>query len=234
MTPYKRRIELFDGGGTERFRFLSKQETQEFLKLDADKYVKNMTELDLYARKVTKRDEYLDKVAKAAVDITKEQQVKIKQLAKAVDLHLTQSGHHKIASVPWNIAATEGSIYENGYPHTRDNVIFLSTNDIHSISLGRTLMHEKVHVYQRLFPEEIRQYLKERGYKPVKLRKDEPFARSNPDLDEWIYLDPVSTKPMVARYSSDKPSSISDVTLEHPAYEHPHEKMAYDIASSFV
>lgn len=216
---------------TANVTFLSREEVHAFIKKDGDGYVASLTPLDLYARGVSSSSEYIQRIA--AAEINEEHKNNIRKLAYIVDTYLMQSGQHKLASVPWKIAVTSNTFYENGYPHTRQDIIFLSTNEMDSIDLGRTLLHEKVHVYQRMYPDDANQYLRDNGYERWKLRRDEPLARSNPDLDEWIYMDPKTKKPMVAYYSSSKPSSISDVTLDHPSYEHPFEKMAYETASKF-
>lgn len=232
MVPYRRREGFATGGGG--VRFLSKDEVGAFIMSDKDQYLARLTKVDLSARKASSVEEYKKRSAAAAMDVPKDTQEAIKKHAAMIDKYLLQTGQHKLVGVPWVIAVTEGNAYENGYPHTRSNVIFLSSNDLKSIDLARTLLHEKVHVYQRMYPEDMREVMKKGGYKPWKLRRDVPLARANPDLDEWIYTDPVSDKPMVAYYTSATPSSISDVTLEHPSFEHPYEKMAYDIANAYV
>lgn len=213
--------------------FMTAQEVQRFLVSDEDGYVNSFTPMDLHARKVSSKTEYVERISSAATDVAEAHKTKIRSLAHAADVYLIQAGYHKLAAMPWKIAVTSNAVYENGYPHTRKNIIFLSTNELDSIDLGRTLVHEKVHVYQRMYPDDMQTHLRENNYKPWKLRKDEPYARSNPDLDDWIYIDMRTQKPMIAYYTSSKPSSISDVRLEHPSYEHPYEKMAYDIAGGF-
>lgn len=230
----RRRREYFVDVASSRVRFMIPSEVATFLQDDEDKYVASLTAPDLYARHVNTPQEYKDAIAAAAFKFTAAHEEKLTKYAKEVDTYLIQSGQTKLASIPWIFAATKGNVYENGYPHTRKNIIFLSSDELDSIDLAKTILHEKVHVYQRQFPEDVKKELQNRGYKPLKLRADDPLSRSNPDLDEWIYIDPNTQKPMLARYTSDKPSSISDVVLDHPAYEHPFEKMAYDIANQFV
>jgi hypothetical protein len=224
-----KRKENFEVVANANVTFLSREEVRDFIQRDEDGYIASLTPLDLLAREVSSISEYIKRIAPA--EISEDHKKNINKLAYMVDTYLMKSGQHKLASVPWKIAVTSNATYENGYPHTRKDIIFLSTNEMDSIDLGQTLLHEKVHVYQRMYPAETYQYLRDIGYERWKLRRDEPLARSNPDLDDWIYIDPNTKKPMVAYYSSSKPSSISDVTLDHPSYEHPFEKMAYDIAS---
>lgn len=214
-----------------RVTFVSSKEVAEFLAADRDGYVASLTPIDLYARDVATAAEYKDRIVKLPVDVDESKKKQITKLAQAVDQYLYQSNQHKLASVPWKIAFMKGDAYENGYPHTRGDVIFLSTNEIDSVALKPTLLHEKVHVYQRMYPDEMAKYIQSNKYRAMKLRKDEPMARSNPDLDDWIYVDPRTSKPMVALYTSQRPSSISDVVLQNAAYEHPYEKMAYEIAA---
>lgn len=235
VRPYaKQSNESFIDIATSKVSFMIPREVAAFFQEDEDKYVQSLTQPDLYARKMKSAEDYKNAIVAAAIKFTPAQEERLTKLANDVDKYLIQSGQTKLASIPWIFAVTKGDAYENGYPHTRKNIIFLSSNDLDSVDLGNTILHEKVHVYQRHFPEDVQRELQKQGYKPVKLRQDDPLSRSNPDLDEWIYLDPVTKKPMMARYSSSQPSSISDVILDHPAYEHPFEKMAYDVANKFV
>ena len=115
----------------------------------------------------------------------------------------------KIASIPWVFALTKENEYEDGLPHTRTNIIFLSTNvDQTPLKLVSILIHEKIHIYQRLYPEETMNFLAVHGYYRWKQRFGVPRIRSNPDLDPWIYFNPVSKQPMIAYYTSDTPNNI--------------------------
>lgn len=216
--------------------FLSKMQTVDFLQSDADGYVKNLSPLDLYARKAATHQQYIRKASEAAVDFTSAQKVRFTKAAKAVDeflrsLSIRDINTKAIADVPWVIAMTSEDGYEDGLPHTRANVIFVSSNiDETPESLMRTLIHEKVHVYQRMHPDTMMVCLESRGYRRWKQRLGEPRIRANPDLDPWIYIDPTTKEAMAAYYSTDKPVSITDVVLDDPAFEHPYEKIAYEIA----
>lgn len=214
--------------------FMTSTETAAFLREDADGYVQAFTETDLYARKASSASEYIERAAAASASVSDKHKTRIAQLTQDVDAHLTRLGLTKMAEIPWVFAFTQGDVYENGYPHTRRNVVFLSTYELDRIDLGRTLLHEKVHVYQRMYPMDMQQYLQDNQYQRHKQRRSVPMARANPDLDDWIYIDPTTGKPMIAIYTSKKPSSISDVMLENPSFEHPYEKMAYDIANKYV
>jgi hypothetical protein len=138
-----------------------------------------------------------------------------------------------LAELPWVFAKIEGTAYEDGLPHTRaPNVIFLASGTLRSknASLKRTLLHEKIHVYQRAYPEKTAALVRDAGYVNTgKRRNTVPLARANPDLDEWIYEDEAA-KPMISVYQNDGPASVSDVHGA-PQHEHPYEAMAWDVAS---
>ncbi len=101
----------------------------------------------------------------------------------------------------------------------------------------KILIHEKIHVFQRLYPNHkiIQDYMK--SYHKHQLKDDfklnEPFLRSNPDLDNWIYKDIKTNTIMYSKYSSNKPNGISDTTTNHDM-EHPYEKMAYEISYKLI
>jgi hypothetical protein len=129
--------------------------------------------------------------------------------------------------MPWVFAKAE---YEEGLPHTRENIIFLSNDTLkHSDRrLKSILLHEKVHVYQRANRGEVARVIADAGYARVSQRSGVKRARGNPDVDDYIYQGP-DGKLHVCEYTSDTPTSIRDV-LCTPMKEHPYETMAYDIS----
>jgi hypothetical protein len=219
-------------------RFMDAAETATFLKQDPDGYVKNMSPSDLYARKVTTVEKYLTRAAGASVSFSSAQRVRFIKAARDADDHLMRYNANgidgkRLASIPWIFAMTNGDAYEDGLPHTRANIIFVSSdiNEQHD-ALVRTLVHEKVHIFQRMHPEFMVQLLQGRGYQRWKLRMGLPRVRANPDIDPWIWMNEETQTAMVAHYTSDKPTAISDVYLEDPSFEHPYELIAYEIATN--
>lgn len=229
------RKESFVNVPEKSIQFLSANETYSFLIEDPDFYIANLSPTDLYARKVKLAADYKHRAANSAISFTQDQMLRFSDAAVKADkffssLYIKGVDCAKIATIPWCIAMTQGSIYEGGLPHTRAGTIFVSSDiDETPESLLRVLVHEKVHIYTRLYPEEIAYYLESNGYIKWKQRMGVPRIRSNPDLDAWIYIEPKSESPMVAYYSSDRPKAIGDIVLSHPSAEHPFELLAYFI-----
>ncbi len=222
-----------------RIRFLDKKDTVEFVKSDKDDYLKELTEYDIKAQKSKTKKEYQSKIIESASSLTPEEKKKLLKACNRADnvlrkIKLPGFDGEKAANLDWNIALTRGRKYEDGLPHTRLDTIFIS--DRHPLSydddqIAKTMLHEKVHVYERLFPEDIKIWMKHAGYKPYKKWKDFKVARSNPDIDDWSYLDK-DGKPLVVLYKTKNPSSIHEVEYSNngdATTEHPYEVLAYSL-----
>lgn len=211
--------------------FLSAAQTRAFLQADEDGYVAQLSSFDLLARHASTREAYLQAAANAAMDFTEAQRDALTRTCKEADV-LLLTHNPTMASIPWKLALVDEA-YEGGFPHTRGNVIFLCPRTVESADILRTLIHEKVHVWQRLYPRAMEKWMVDAGYARVALRKDERKRglRANPDVDDWIYQDPQSGQHMAAYYAKTRPCSIGDVALSHASFEHPYEFMAYDIAA---
>lgn len=196
-------------------QLMTREETAQFLMADADGYIAGLSAADLYARRARTSAEYAHRAAAAAVDLDDYK-------------HKIEAAAQLAGGISAKIAGTSGRHYEDGLPHTRADVIFITPEIAGGTleKLAETLRHEAIHIYQRQNPAEMADRMREAGYVRVAQRKDYPLARANPDLDEWIYAD-ANGKIYIAEYTSAKPSSIRDVRLSDPAYEHPYEKMAY-------
>lgn len=220
--------------------YMTAEETANFLASDPDGYVKNMSPTDLYARKVSSAEKYVRRARDSALDFKPDQKLRFNEACVKADAFFQSANAglpfsaKKLVQIPWVLALTEGDKYEDGLPHTRANVIFLSSYmNEQPNELVRTMIHEKIHLYQRMYPEEMAQMLHQRGFTRWKLRMGVPRIRANPDVDPWIYTNEDTKEPMMALYSSDQPSSISDVFLHDAAFEHPFEFIAYEVATKF-
>ena len=218
--------------------FMTSYDTAKFLREDPDYFVHNLSPTDLYARNAITHEEYLHRISAASLDFEPDQMQRFSKACQAADeFFLGQTKQdmfhpEDMAKIPWVLAMTEGQKYEEGLPHTRANIIFVASDiDETHDALTRTMIHEKMHIYQRMYPERMTQWMEKHGYGRWKQRLGEPRIRANPDLDPWIYIDPQTRQPMAAYYVSDKPSSIRNVYLSDVGFEHPYERMAYMVAS---
>ena len=82
---------------------------------------------------------------------------------------------------------TSGIVYEMGLPHTRSDIIFMTPGELNGRNLAKLLVHEKIHVYQRVYKRRFQNALKTNGYEIVGMRKERKDLHSNPDLDEYIW-----------------------------------------------
>jgi hypothetical protein len=104
----------------------------------------------------------------------------------------------------------------------------------------KTLIHEKIHVYQRAYRPSILQTLYQNGYIPKmsrqQLAKNVKLIRANPDLDHLIYYHSKYGN-MYSYYNSELPRDVGDVSTsggEDTRYEHPFELMAYEVSSAIA
>ena len=197
------------------------------LQKDSDNYYKTFTKYDLRARGVKSIEEYKKNIFLQYQTITKKMIEKIERYTQIIDeIFYTFSkpwfNGKRAAKIPWKIAYLPTTkVYEAGLPHTRGkNVIVLTSPR----NLFSTLVHEKVHLYQKKYPKDFELYLSEKGFEKVRKRTEKDRIRANPDIDEWIYKKGNRVYKYV--YRSAYPKSVEDVD---GLYEHPCEEMAEDI-----
>jgi hypothetical protein len=230
--------------------YMSAQETSDFLSTDRDKYVYNLSPLDLHARNVSSASEYINNITQTAISFTQIEKDMLDICTKKADNFIRNTqlneliyGEHinrnDIANINWIFAKTHNvdtKEYEEGLPHTRDNVIFLSDNVLkyEENNLITTLIHEKIHIYQRYNEELFKKIIDIMGLVEVSENHNtKKYMRSNPDTNRNIYIDNKTNNVMVCLYRTDKPSNINDVIMKNHSLEHPYEKIAYEIADYY-
>jgi hypothetical protein len=237
--------------------YMSVQETSKFLKDDEDKYVSNFSALDLYARNVNTSKDYIEIIQMRSSSFTESEIQLLNRCALSADnlLHNIKINDidyakyinlNELANVKWvfsktNLKTGKGEInYENGLPHTRKNVIFLSnyvlTND--EDELIKILIHEKIHVYQRNNEDIFKNIIVKMGYieltdemisNNTELIKQIKYKRSNPDINKKLYKKISTNKISICTYKNDTPSGINDVSGDYYE-EHPYEEIAYELS----
>ena len=217
--------------------FLTQVQTAKFIRNDPDGYCSNFSHQDLCARGVSSKQQYIETSASSSSSFNVKQKQQLTLLCTNIDTFLMKLNKShalvnlvELARLPWIFALTSGNTYECGLPHTRQTVIFLSNSDIMNDdknALIELLIHEKIHVYQRVFKDMFIRALLHSGFKIHAYRKHVYGVRSNPDLDEYVYEDSKGNI-LVSVYTSECPASIRDAT--HGRSEHPNEMVAYKLA----
>ncbi len=207
--------------------FLTKEQLIDYLIKDSDNYYKKFTKLDMKVRNINSIEDYYNIIRDSCVDIDNNyRSILIKNIKKADErlskINLPGFDGLKCSKIRWNIGIIKGDKYEGGHPHTRNNIIILP-NNLNSVNI---LIHEKIHIYQKMYTEDIKIYLKENGFIKVYELINRDNHRANPDLDNWIYKK--NNKILETRYN-DNPQSITDVINKDYTNEHPFEYMAYSI-----
>ena len=224
--------------------FMSKQELNNFLEQDKDKYVNNFSDIDLYARKVKTKKEYIDNILKTSCDLNDKEKIFLKKCCINANnyllnckLHDNYINYKELANIKWIICCTyknQSFQYEEGLPHTRENVIFLSKSVLNysEENLTNTLIHEKIHIYQRYNKDVFDKLIHSEGFKKIAYNNNK-FIRSNPDTNNDIYIDNKTNNVMACLYRNNKPNGINDVIMKNFSLEHPYEKYAYEIANNY-
>jgi hypothetical protein len=212
--------------------------TLEIILSDNDDYFSRFNKLDLLARNVVTVKDYKEKITKAPCDFTDEQREIITECIENINNELIPEINEswinisKLLEIPWKIGVIKTNVYEEGLPHTRDDTIILPSNKINlSKEFMDTLLHEKLHIYQKTYPDDFSIYLDKNKYIKYKKYIDTDIRyRSNPDTDEWIYKK--NGIMYVSEYINNNPNTILDVRynpINSCLYEHPREKSVYDL-----
>lgn len=218
--------------------FLDKKQLQDFLMKDPDHYYKSFSKKDLSMRKISSPSDYDFLIEKSCRDFNVYEKNKIISCVSKVESSLKTINEPwfdgaKAYKTQWKFGCVTGKMYEGGLPHTRYDVIILPEYVVTNYTdeqLSKLILHEKIHVYQKMYPKDIHKYTQyHHFYKKIR-RNEVHDARANPDLDEWIYNDS-NNQSYMALYKADS-TNITDVTFypnNSHFYEHPYEKMAYDM-----
>jgi len=210
---------------SEKNIYLSQEDTLKFIDADEDNYIKNLSPYDIHARKCTTNAQYKLKAMNACTDFNTEQKNKLDKCSVVAKNYFDNKHQWKFSLVDED--------YEEGFPHTRKDIIFLSPKVVNydDTELVKLLIHESVHISQRYDKELLNKYLEENKYSISRRRDTEPMIRANPDLDEYIYMDGGGIE-MIYKYKSIKPEGINDIIPSKN--EHPFEVMAYEIAENYI
>ena len=213
-------------------------------------YFERFTPLDCRARGVATPEQYKKKYVDAALgELSLETRAALSKCAqRAAEACRAEPAIADLGRAPWRIVLFDPSV-ENGYPHTLGDAIFLPSTFVgwSEDDQVSTMIHERVHVLQRMHPEAAQAWIRANGYARVpdevaRRALSRVPVRANPDVDGHLYADSSTGCAVAQVYASAEPASLADSRVAHvlcsstkgvptqpPVYEHPYEHMAYAI-----
>ena len=207
----------------------------------AEFYDKSLSALNRQARSGSRR---------VLVEFTSKERGRLRELC--LEARAKVKGCDRLRASPLKIIGF-GDDFENGYPHTHSDTIFLPCPKFFRMSAREQLgilIHEWIHVYQRRYPIPFHKYLFEvNGLKMVRLTSahpDFPSVRRNPDVNDVTYSveDGKFTLPLLqeearslvdvrtGHYGSD--GVLARVSPATPSAEHPFETVAYNLTEALL
>ncbi len=197
--------------------FPSKSEIEK--ELQVSEYFNRFNKIDLDVRNLNNvniLDTYLDNIE----ELTIKEKYRINNTIRSILDNLDEKNKKLfLYSNLWRLLKFNN--LENNFPHTHSNMIFLPSHMIESNLLTpqnrETIVHEKVHIYQRFYPQVFRQlytkywHFQKRTIKNIYLIDD--ISRSNPDGvdNNWVFTYKNINIILISLFN-DTPQSLGDVT----------------------
>lgn len=213
-------------------KYLNKYELSNYLIQDSDNFYSSLSLENLNIRNITNKDIFLSNIYNYLyTPNVYEKKIITNAIYKAHNLlknsYFIGFDYKKIKNYKWIIGCSYGEEYEFGYPHTRNNIIILNYNNIYDPNLYKTLIHERIHIYQKLFPKDINKYLNVNNFKKYKKQNNQHLA--NPDTDNFIYQFNNNICECIIINQN-----MIQYTNNNFKYEHPFEYMAYNIVEQIT
>lgn len=145
-------------------------------------FFNNMNSYDLQVRKSNNNNEYLKKYQLGYRTFTKQQKKILDNIVNIIENKINKYDNFK--NIKWIFVKIDTNL-ENSYPHTIENVIVLSDNFFNYSfkSQINTIIHEKIHIYQRIYPEYIHILYNKWGFKKINFTINN--NRNNPDIKNY-------------------------------------------------
>jgi len=152
----------------------------EFMSItNSSEYFNNMNSYDLQVRKSNNKNEYFKKYQLGYLAFTMEQKNILLNIVNIIEKKINKYNNFK--NIKWVFVKIDTNL-ENSFPHTIENVIVLSNKFFYNSTSSQIniIIHEKVHIYQRMYPEYINILYKNWGFDKVEFDID--YNRNNPDI----------------------------------------------------
>lgn len=184
-------------------------------------FFNSLSEEDLKAR--AKKDtmlqggeHYKNEYKSAYEDLTETDKALLKRVIDEANKLTSQ--YKNLQQLEWRIAKVKNTV-EYGLPHTLGNMIVINRDNLlrPENELVKTLIHEKIHIYQRMNTTSSKEWITKVGFRALlpsefaTLNKELlQLRRSNPDIDTNTYVHIKSNLVLRQLYNNNTPSSIMD------------------------
>lgn len=203
-------------------------------------FFKRMNDIDLKIRNVKNTEEYKQIYYENIENFNDYELETLNNIIKNIDYNINNKDIN-IKGIKWKLCKINNKI-ENGFPHTLEDVIILSDSFFNNnIDIQKEiLIHEIIHVYQRLYPINTHKFIKNKfKLDIIDTIKKFPNARNNPDINQFVYGK--DNKCIIQLYNNDAKNILDSSTyiysftdnkiikkIENNKYqlEHPYEMMA--------
>ena len=176
--------------------------------IDNSNYFERLNKYDLIARNTKDRDSYRQTYKKSIRKLTPNELNLLHDLISELNNKYLYK-YSKLYRIPWYIVKFED--VELNYPHTLGDIIFLPQKFLTNPNI-KTLLHEKIHIFQRMYPIETSKIITQLGFKPYDTQQSITNLRSNPDTDSFIYINNKTVQAQV--YTSENPNDISESEIK--------------------
>lgn len=179
--------------------------------IQQSEFFDRMSKLDLIARQSLSISVYRQKYIDGIQQFTDKQKKTITDVINS--LTSLTARYPRLHKIPWNLVKIDKSL-EHAYPHSMNTDLIVLNDDCFSVdkNLAEILLHEKIHLYQRDYPDFTRIYVEQdKKYVPLAmLQCHQDLIRNNPDENGVVYADALG-KIAITEYASRYPVDVSDV-----------------------
>jgi hypothetical protein len=159
-----------------------------------NKYLDTLSYWNLKVRNSISTKHYFSKIKLYTRTPNYNEKILLYRACKHADRILRKNNFPDIAVLYWKIYVFKN--IEGNMPHTQGSFILLPESSVKNSNIRgliSTLIHEKVHIYQKLYPNENRKIAKKYDYNIINIKDKVPKyvleqVRSNPDINNDYYI----------------------------------------------
>lgn len=194
-------------------------------------YINKFNKTDMKVRNCNHIEDCKNLYKKNIISFTEKEKNTLKKLVQEANIKLQK--FNSFYNIPWKFSKVTNKI-DNGLPHTHNDTIYLADRYFEKSSLD-TIIHEKIHIYQKMYPEKTDILYKKYNYEKIE-RENNKNRRANPDLNDFDYKH--NGKLIHSEYT-ENPSHLGDIKLVNSnknssINEHPDEYFAYTITHKIL